>query len=404
MFVLSDLYLLGHGVEKDEDKAIEWLGKANANVEAAENRISKILDGSYQAKEIKRYRYPKKSRPFFDLEKMKKQARSGDASACYDLLQAYQNGAGVYPNSQIESAWYKQALAFGWEKVNTWKEAAEAGSLVATVTYASQLKTGTDSIEKDIELSNTLFFNAGYLRSHYGAQAELGVLYKYGRGSIEKNIGQAFTYFEMAAKNGNPYAQEQLGIAYDFGNLQRSINDSTAAIYYALAAAGGQKLAAANIAIFYLNGTGVEQSNKKAAGWFLRILDGNFEFIPEKHKSKDAWYVVSILDPNEVIGEKFEETNEQKAIDIMQAAANEGAPYGAELYAIYLNTRFPNQFGRRAATDGTGAWAYHQIAKERNETIFSDDWFDSRVVSQPTAEQMLEKLLKIHKEDLEALK
>ena len=67
---------------------------------------------------------------------------------------------------------------------------------------------------------------------------------------VNKNLAQAFKWYEISSKNGNPYAQYKLGDMY-WNGLGVKTNTDTAQIWWKKAADNGYKDAQFNLPYQY---------------------------------------------------------------------------------------------------------------------------------------------------------
>jgi TPR repeat protein len=384
-FMMADAHILGRGVPQDTEAAIRWLQEVNeANREIAQNRIAEIRAGEYEADTRFAYSIPQKSFARFDLEKRIQKAEAGNAGASFDVSQAYRFALGVYQNGKLASLWMDRAIEQGLEVSKTWEEYSQQNSIEATYRYAAMLRDG-DGVEADIEKSNGLFFQAGYLQSHYTSMTELAFIHRHGRGTIEKNLIKARSYFEIAANWGEPLAQFQVGHAHATGSMDFPIDYAKAESLIRASADQGYNLARAILAKMYEQGELGEAKPRLAAAYLLRILDGNFVYRPHHYGYGPIEWLWEDAPKEVVIGRELMEIRPINAWPIIKAAAEEGAPYGAEVCAIALTIGFGT------IMDHTEAHRWHNVAKERGETIIADQWFNQNAYLREVPEMLKDR-------------
>ena len=113
-------------------------------------------------------------------------------------------------------------------------------------------------------------------RGDADAQAELGVRYEAGRG-VDRNYGEAVTWYRRAAEQGHAHGQSCLGAMYGSGRGV-SRDDAEAVRWYRLAAEGGHAVAQFRLGAHYADGRGVARSDAEAVRWYRLAADqGNLE-------------------------------------------------------------------------------------------------------------------------------
>ena len=106
------------------------------------------------------------------------------------------------------------------------------------------------------------------------AQAELGVRYAAGRG-VERDYGEAVSWYRRAVEQGDARAQVELGFAYERGRGVEQ-NDDEAVRWYRRSAEQGNALGENNLGWMYRAGRGVPEDDEEAVRWFRRsAMQGN---------------------------------------------------------------------------------------------------------------------------------
>ena len=109
-----------------------------------------------------------------------------------------------------------------------------------------------------------------------GAQAELGERFEAGRG-VERDYGEAVTWYRRAAEQGHAHGQSGLGAMYGTGRGV-SHDDGEAVRWYRRAAEQGLAVAQFRLGAHYANGRGVPRSDAEAVRWYRLAADqGNLE-------------------------------------------------------------------------------------------------------------------------------
>ena len=103
------------------------------------------------------------------------------------------------------------------------------------------------------------------------AQAELGVRYAAGRG-VERDFGEAVSWYRRAVKQGDARGQVELGFAYERGRGVEQ-NDDEAVRWYRRSAEQGNALGQMNLGVMYRDGLGVSRDDGEAVRWFRRSAE-----------------------------------------------------------------------------------------------------------------------------------
>lgn len=113
-------------------------------------------------------------------------------------------------------------------------------------------------------------------KGHAQAQFNLGVMYHTGKG-VEKDLGEAYSWFLLAAEQGLPQAQNHVGYFLENG-IAVSQDHIKAASWYRLAAKQGYWTAQENLGGMYLHGKGVPKSGQLAAMWAaIATINGSYK-------------------------------------------------------------------------------------------------------------------------------
>lgn len=105
------------------------------------------------------------------------------------------------------------------------------------------------------------------------AQKELGYIYATGAGRVRKNLAEAMTWYEKAAKRGDVESQNALGTLCAKGGEGIMQNYRQAAAWYEKAAEKGLTQAQVNYGTLFEFGQGVIKSYITAYMWYTLAFD-----------------------------------------------------------------------------------------------------------------------------------
>ena len=140
------------------------------------------------------------------MEKMMKQAESGNPEAQYQLGKLYYSGENVKKNYRVAFEWYKKA--------------AESGHVLAQRMVAEMLLEGSQEIKKNRKLA-FYWMQCAAMQDDTIALERLGDMYAKGEGCA-KDQNKAIEWYEKAALKNNPTAQCKLGEIFLPIDLKRS--------------------------------------------------------------------------------------------------------------------------------------------------------------------------------------
>lgn len=179
---LGEIFMYGHGVKTDRDKAISLIEPVAKQGDAYAQRILGICY-HLKADEIK-------AREFYELA-----AKQGDIEAQEKLANSYTQG---YYNGPVD---YNEAAK--WYKL-----AADQGDHKAQYSLGVCYYEGR-GIDQDYQKAVELFLKAEKQLSNVFAEWALGICYEYGQG-VEPNEVTALKWYKKAARNGHPEAKEKV--------------------------------------------------------------------------------------------------------------------------------------------------------------------------------------------------
>lgn len=132
--------------------------------------------------------------------------------------------------------------------------------------YVGMMYDSGLGVEKDLAEAFGWYQFAAY-EGHSSAQHNLAVAYANGEG-ITPNSSKAIYWWKQAAQQGNADAQYNLGIVYAVGKLGIKPNINQAKNWWRKAAIGGDAMAQYNLGILYANGKGSVRSYCEATRWW----------------------------------------------------------------------------------------------------------------------------------------
>ena len=198
MFTLSVLYLKGEGVERDEKRSLELLRKAEklGSVDAKANLGAMYLSGEGLPKDEKRA---------FGL--LKEAAEDQDCSAMCNLALMYEQGIVVEKDMRTAISYYKQAADLGYPPAfyHLGVLVGEGEADLGDIDPVGLLETaGSDG--------------------NIDALYRLGVMYYDGDG-VEQDFDMASQYFRAGAEFENPECMYNLGIMIIRGEAEPSYEE-----------------------------------------------------------------------------------------------------------------------------------------------------------------------------------
>ncbi len=160
-----------------------------------------------------------------------------------------------------------QSLADNHSSIAATKVKAETGDASAQFNLAEAYFSGTNGLDRDL-VRAAKWYRQSASHGNVPAELKLGHLYYAGQG-VKQNYPQAAKWFRQAADHGDLQAQYELACCYDAG-VGVPQDDAEAVKWYRLAAEHGHAKAQNNLGTCYENGQGVTQNYATAAQWFRR--------------------------------------------------------------------------------------------------------------------------------------
>jgi TPR repeat protein len=243
---MSDMYLLGEGVNQSFSLAAEWLRRAADQGNAvAQGNLGFMYENGHGVAQS--YALAK--------ELYQSAADKGFAPAEFSLGTIYDNGHGVTKNDATAIEWYCRA--------------ADQGHVNAQFKLGSLYEKG-HGVTQDMSTAVDWYCKAatsGYVE----AQSRLGAMYYTGTDAIQ-NYETAFGWYRLAADQGCASAQYHLGYMFRHG-IGVTQNYALAVEWYQHAASQGNADGQFNLGTMYEHGLRVKQSNTKALEWYRRAAD-----------------------------------------------------------------------------------------------------------------------------------
>lgn len=206
---LGQMYELGCGVEKNDERAVHWFRKAaeqgNADGQSWLGLMYRCGIGVPQNGEQAVYWFHKV-------------AEQGNADGLVNIGLLYKHGDGVPQNGEQAMYWFHKA--------------AEQGKAVALVHIGEMYFSGK-AVEQSDE-KGVYWFRKAAERGDADGQYELGILYAEGRG-VAQDYKEAMKWYRLAAEQGFVDAQCNLAAMYEYG-LGVPQNEEEAVKWYGLAA------------------------------------------------------------------------------------------------------------------------------------------------------------------------
>jgi TonB family protein len=132
----------------------------------------------------------------------------------------------------------------------------------------AELRVGNQYFEKQDYPNAISWYRKAADQGNAEAQAELGWLYKNGRG-VKQDYAEAMAWYRKAATQANPNAEGSIGWFYQQG-LGVTQDYAEAMSWYQKAAEHGNFAVQTNVGLLYQNGLGVKQNYSEALVWYQK--------------------------------------------------------------------------------------------------------------------------------------
>ena len=186
------------------------------------------------------------------LDRRRRAAEQGNASAQTNLGVMYANGRGVRKDQREAVRWYRKAAEQGHARAQT-----NLGFM-----YEKGRGVGKDNREA------VRWYRKAAEQGHASAQSNLGLAYEYGRG-VGKDNREAVRWYRKAAEQGYARAQNNLGLMYEKGRgVGKDYREAVG--WYRKAAAQGNASAQGNLGDMFEYGKGVGKDYREAVGWYRK--------------------------------------------------------------------------------------------------------------------------------------
>lgn len=286
---LGLMYLQGHGLLKDEDKAIDWCRKSYTLLR---EKAEKESNAKYYLAKMYRHgcfveqNYNKASKLAHPA------AYEGDVKSQALIGSFYIYGTGVRQDKERGIEWLEKAADKGFVSVlndlgnvyyihkeynkafDYYKSAAEKELAIAQYNLGNMYFYGTGTIQKNTQQAYNWHKKAA-LQNYAAAQSQIGWNYETGKGGTEKNLKKSIEWYTKAAAQGYPVAQNNLGLIYEHGKGVEQ-NYTIAREWYEKAAAQDYGRSLYVLGYFYYYGHGVEKDDRKAIDYYKKALKHGF--------------------------------------------------------------------------------------------------------------------------------
>ena len=147
---------------------------------------------------------------------------------------------------------------------------AERGEADAQSELGGRYEAGREGVERDYGEAVTWYRRAAE-QGHAAAQAFLGFLYSRGRG-VGQDDAEAVRWYRRSAEQGHPLGQVNLGVMYSAGrNVGQDFREAVR--WYRRSAEQGHPLGQNNLGVMYRDGRGVVQDYEESIRWFRRSAE-----------------------------------------------------------------------------------------------------------------------------------
>lgn len=250
----------------------------------------------------------------------------------------------------------EQLFQEGWRFANTnnyvkaaeyYRKAAEQGNIGAQVNLGVLYKNGKGVKQDNIEAER--WFRKAAEQGDANAQFNMGILYAYGYG-VKQDYEEAAQWYRKAAEQGHVSAQNNLGNLYNNG-LGVAKSEIEAVKWYRKAAEQGYSVGQFNLALSYDRGEGVKQDYTEAAQWYRKAAEQGHD---------NAQYRLGTLYlEGDGVTKDFE-----KAMKFLQQADAQGHKYAPE----YIGLMYENGWGVNKNMNIAKQW-YEKAAARGNINV-----------------------------------
>lgn len=245
--LLGIFYDNGFGCIQDNGKAAEFYKKAadGGNANAMNNLGVMFANGKGVEKSLEKA-----------VELYTKSANAGNAVAMTNLASCYEDGTVVSKDDSKALYWYNKA--------------AEQDSTIG------QQSLGTYYIKHGDTIKAIPCYEIAAEKEDSVAKFYLGKIYYLGTGTPQ-NYHKAFTLFKSLDDKDFPEIDDYLGNMYQFGRGV-DIDKAEAVKYYKKAAASGYPYSMCRLALLYLDGEVVPKDEEKAAELVKKAADSGYVY------------------------------------------------------------------------------------------------------------------------------
>ena len=227
------------------------------------------------------------------IEKLLRQADSGDVNSQFILAKKYYIGQGVVQDYDEAAKWYAKAADQNYAKAQYELGTMYDNGQGVSQNYNEAIKWYAKAAEQG---------NAKAMHS-------LGLMYNKGQ-EVRQDSKEAIKWFTKAATLGNAKAQYLLGTMYCKNKDEEVLQDyKEAAKWFTKAAAQGEAKAQYVLGMMYCRGDGVEQDYKTAARWLTKAASQglaeaqlvlaacywNGKGVPEDYVESYKWMLLAAM-------------------------------------------------------------------------------------------------------------
>ena len=237
-FLMGIFYIKGIGVEKNRDKACEYMNLAKELGDPDAQRYLEL---------------------FASLDEDEKKAENGDTQALCRLTEFYTSNGNMYPGDDGYEIAFKYA-----------KKAAELEDPEGIWSLALAYEHGR-GVEENVDEAIKLFTHAADL-GHAKSMHNIGAIYLNEKNDVDK----ALYWFKKSAENGHNVACCALGSLYEFGEYV-DCDYEEAKKWYLMGAERGDAEAQYGLAMIYTGSNDSPTDLDAVVYWLEKSMAGGYE-------------------------------------------------------------------------------------------------------------------------------
>lgn len=267
---LALLYKDGLGVERSYELAEEWFRLAAEQGHIAASYYIGLL---YCGENGKKPDYERAAKWF------RRAAEQGHANAQCKLGVLYKYGVGVERSTEQAREWLRLAVEQGhtaaFKELSTLNDTSKLDENVKWLHIAPEREETAAQPRQAPEKPAVLTTGQIIAAAEWGdadAQFKLASKYQHGQGGIPQSLAKAVAWYCKAAEQGHAGAQYNLGLLYRNGKgVEQSFEQ--AAKWLRRAAEQGYAGAQYELGVLYQKGRGVEQSEQQMLYWYRQAAE-----------------------------------------------------------------------------------------------------------------------------------